>query len=104
MIYQRTGVFFNSLRVLYQGESLKELLDKNKYDSITVISYDDIGLEKEGFGLMRKKLANIHLDGSIEEIFGRFARRTQQEISKTYKIPELEFRIADPDLQGTYNL
>ena len=104
MIYKRFGLFFNSLRVLHQGENLKELLNKNKYDSMTVISYDKLNLEKEGFGLMQKKLANINLGDTIEEILGKFARRTKQEIEKTYKIPELEFRIADPDLQKTYNL
>lgn len=104
MIYQKSGLFLNSLRVLYQGENLKKLLDKKKYDYITVISYGDLGLEKEGFSLKRKRLANIHLNGSTEEILGKFARRTQQEIARTYKIPELEFRIADTDMEKTYGL
>lgn len=104
MIQEKNRLLYRSLRVLHQDENLKELLDKNKYDYITVISYVDLGLEKEGYSLKRKKLANIHLDGSIEEILGKFARRTQQEIARTYKIPDLEFRIADADIKKTYDL
>ena len=104
MIFKKNKFFLHSLRVLYQGENLKELLDKNKYGYITVISYNDLGLEKEGYGLVHKKLANIHLGGTIEEILGRFARRTRQEVLGTYKIPNLEFRLANDDLKKTYNL
>jgi len=104
MIFRKNKFFFRSLRVLYQEENLEELLDKSKYDFITVIAYDDLGLEKKGFELKHKKLANIYLDGTIEEICNRFARATWQEIAKTYKIPELEFKIADPDKETTFRL
>lgn len=104
MIYEKNKIFFRSLRILYQEENLENLLDKNKYDDITVISYEPLNLEKQGFGLMRKKLANILLDGTIDEISGRFARRTWQEITKTEKIPGLEFKINDPDSKSTYKL
>ena len=104
MIYEKNNIFYRKLRVLHQEENLKELLDKNKYDDMTVISYVPLELEKEGFGLMRKKLANIRLDGTLDEISGKFARRTWQEITKTEKIPGLEFRINDPDREGTYRL
>ncbi|MBI3046081.1 MAG: hypothetical protein HYY86_00840 [Candidatus Harrisonbacteria bacterium] len=104
MIFKKNKFFLHSLRVLYQGENLRELLDKNKYDYITVISYNDLSLEKEGYGLVRKKLANIHLGGTIEEILDRFARRTRQEVLGTYKISNLEFRLANDDLKKTYNL
>ena len=104
MIQEKNKFFFRSLRVLYQGEILEKLLDKNKYDFITVISYRDLGLEKKGFELKRKKLANIRLDETVEEIFDGFARATRQEIAKTYKIQELDFRIADPNREKTYCL
>ena len=71
MIFRKNKFFFRSLRVLYQEENLEELLDKSKYDFITVIAYDDLGLEKKGFELKHKKLANIYLDGTIEEICNR---------------------------------
>ena len=104
MIQERNKLLFRSLRVLHQQENLKELLDKNKYDYITVISYSDLGLEKEGYILKHKNLANIALNGAIEDVLERFARRTKQEVLSTYKIPELEFKIADQDLKTTYKL
>ena len=104
MIQERNKLLFRSLRVLHQKENLQELLDKNKYDYITVISYGDLGLEKGGYILKHKKLANISLNGTIEDILERFARRTKQEVLSTYKIPELEFKIADQDLKTTYKL
>ncbi len=104
MIYKKRKFFLNSIRVLHQNEDLGELLDKTKYDYMTVISYRDLGLEKQGFGLIKKKLANIRLNGSLEEITAKFARRTQQEIMKTFKITELKFTVGDTDFHGTYAL
>ena len=104
MRQQKNKLLFRSLRVLYQDEDLRELLDKDKYDHITVISYGDLGLEKEGYTLKHKKLANIALNGTIDTILEKFARRTKQEVLSTYKIPELEFKIADQDLKTTYKL
>ncbi|MDO8493077.1 MAG: hypothetical protein Q7S19_00830 [bacterium] len=94
----------DSLRVLYQDEDLGVLLDKKKYDLMTVISYSDLGLESSGFKCKHKKLANIYLNGTTEEILDRFARTTRQEVSQTYNISELEFKINDPDVDTTYNL
>lgn len=94
----------NSLRVLYQKENLSELLDKNNYDLMTVISYVDLGLESMGFKLRHKKLANIYLDGTLEEILNRFTRTTRQEVQQTYDISDLVFKIGDPDIETTYNL
>jgi len=104
MIFQKKILFFRSLRVLYQNEDLEKIADKNKYDYITVISYRDLGLEKQGFSLAHKKIANIHLSGDMESILNGFARRTRQEIQKTYTIPELEFKIDDQNLAETYKL
>ncbi|MBU4348149.1 hypothetical protein KJ671_01415 [Patescibacteria group bacterium] len=104
MIQEKNKLLFRSLRVLYQNENLKELLDKNKYDYITVISYDDLGLEEEGYSLKYKKLANIALNSTIEEILERFTRRTKQEVLSTYKVGEFEFKVADPNLKATYKL
>ena len=104
MIQEKNKLLYRSLRVLYQNENLRELLDENKYDYITVISYGDLGLEKEGYSLKHKKLANIALNGAIEEVLEKFARRTKQEVLSTYKIPGLEFRIADQDRKTTYKL
>jgi len=104
MIQEKNNFLYRSLRILHQNEDLGELLDKNKYYYITVISYADLGLEKEGYSLKHKKLANISLDGTAEEILATFARRTKQEVMVTFKLDGFEVRIADPNLEGTYEL
>lgn len=104
MIQKRNKLILRSLRVLYQNEDLVTLLDKNKYDYITVISYADLGLEKEGYSLKHKKLANIALNSTIDEVLEKFARRTRQEVLSTYKITDLEFRVNDQNLKETYRL
>lgn len=104
MIQEKNKLIFRSLRVLYQNEDLAALLDKNKYDHITIISYADLGLEKKGYSLKHKKLANISLNNSIENVLDKFARRTKQEVLSTYKIPGLEFKIADKNFKETYGL
>lgn len=104
MIQEKNKLIFRSLRVLYQNEDLGALLDKNKYDYITVISYADLGLEKEGYSLKHKKLANISLNDKIENVLDKFARRTRQEVLSTYKIAGLEFKINDQNLKETYRL
>lgn len=104
MIQEKNKLLFRSLRVLYQNENLKELLNKNKYDFITVISYNKLGLEKEGYSLKHKKIANIALNGTTGEILERFSRRTKQEIMATYKINKFEVRIPDLNFKETYKL
>ncbi|MDE2001735.1 MAG: hypothetical protein KGI60_04200 [Patescibacteria group bacterium] len=104
MIFTKHVLFFRSLRVLYQNEPLETLLDTRKYDYITVVSYADLGLEHRGFRVKKKTLANIRLNGTPEEIAGRFARRTQQEIKRTYAMPDLEIRVAEGDTEEAYGL
>ncbi len=104
MIFKKRKFLMNSLRVLYQNEDLSKLLDKSEYDIITVISYCDLGLEKDGFKCKRKGLANIHLYGSPEEILGRFVRTTRQEVNQTYDIEGLLFRVGEPNSKEMYEL
>ncbi|HEY4493134.1 MAG TPA: hypothetical protein VJB98_00745 [Candidatus Paceibacterota bacterium] len=78
LTHKKWGIF-KSVRVLYQGEALKF----SKWDYVTVISYSPLPLEKEGFSLTTKNIANIYLDGTDEEILGRFSRNTRNEILRT---------------------
>ncbi len=103
MITKKQFLSFRSLRVLYQSEDL-DLLLNNAYDYVTVIAYQDLGLEKKGFEVVKKKIANIYLDGSEEEILNRFTRTTRQEVAKTHEIPDLEFRIEDSNVEIEYRL
>lgn len=104
MIFLKNLLFLKSIRVLYQGESLGEITDKKRYDYITVISYTDLALEKEGFSVKHKKVANIYLTKTAEEILMGFSRSTRREIHKTQEIPELEFKFDDTNLAETYQL
>lgn len=97
--HKKFGVF-NSVRVLYQGEPL--IFGKNDY--VTVVSYEPLPLAKEGFGLKEKNLANIYLDGSDEEILARFSRNTRNEILRTEKILDLEFRVDDDYQKEIYSM
>ena len=104
MIFTKKKLFLNSLRVLYQDEDLSQLLDKERYDLITGISYADLGLDKSGFKLRHKNLANISLDGTLDDVLNKFTRTTRQEVQQTYNIPDLIFKIGDPETEKTYEL
>ncbi len=104
MISEKSYILFKSVRVLHQSENLEEIISKNKNNYLTIISYKDLGLEKRGFSLVHKKVINIYLEGSTEEILSRFNRRTEQEVKKTYSIPGLEFKIDDSNFDETYKL
>ena len=103
MIIEKKFLFFRSIRILYEDEDVSLLLKKERYDYAAVVSYEPVVLPV-GFRLKRKKVANIRLKGSMEEIFGRFSVSTRNEIHKTRKIDGLEFKVADDDIAGSYDL
>ena len=103
MIIEKKFLFFRSVRILYEGENISSLLDRKRYDYAVVVSYEPLRLPAN-FRLSKKKAANIRLNGSSEEIFGRFSVSTRNEIHKTRKIDELEFKIADENFKDSYDL
>ena len=71
---------------------------------MAVISYGELGLEKEGFKLKKKQLANVYLDGTSDEILNRFTRSTRQEIQQTFNNPDLAIKINDANFDEVYRL
>src|SRR6185295_9653471 len=98
MIFEKQFLFFRSLRVLYQQEDLEVLLSKD-YDYMTIISYEPLPLEVRGFTCTHKQVANIHLDAEPEVILKGFKRTTQQEIAKTYSIPDFKVVMEDENFE-----
>jgi hypothetical protein len=95
--------FFNTIRALFVNENLKEIIDKKKYSLISIISYQKLNID-DSFYKKQKKIVNIYLDCSMDDIFKRFNHSTQLEIKKTYKMDGFRFEMEDENLSGTYNL
>ena len=95
LIHRKFGLF-KSVRILLQRETLEQILKFSKWDYVTVVSYNPLPeLEKAGFVLTTKNIANIYLGErkSDEEILASFSRNTRNEIHRTETIQELRFMI-----------
>lgn len=105
MIYEKKKLhIFTSLRILHQGEDVLAILHEKKPDRLAVVSYKPLPLEEHGFTVKHKRVANLYLSGTIDDVFGTFSVSTRNEINKTFKMPDLEIRVRDNNREEAYHI
>jgi serine/threonine protein kinase len=104
MIETKNFIFVRSVRVLHQAEDIVRIVEENIGNYLTVVSYRDLGLERQGFSLVHKKIANIRLDKPLQEVVAGWSRGTRQEIERTRHNTDFKFRIGDSNHRETYEM
>ena len=100
----KNRLLFSSARVILDDETLKRVLAEKQYSYITGLSYNlfDFG---RNVSVKNKKTVSTDITKITDEQFlSQCSDTTRNEIRKTFKIAELDFKIPDENLDGVYNL
>ena len=95
------GVYINrkfglpvSARMIFQDKLFLDWIEKNKYPMIILISQNKVDVPNSA-NISSKKTANIDLKKDIKEILSNFNSTTRNEVRRTFKMDDLEFRRED---------
>ena len=103
MITESKKIIFKTASVVFDDELALKLAKEKKYDSLTILSYNDLDLA--GFSETRKKTPVIHLDKKTpEDILAGFNSTVRNEVRKTFKINELDFVEGPQYFDDAYEL
>ena len=102
MILENRKLCFKNILVLFEDNKLLDIINSGLYSRIIVTSYNQLNLEK--FKLRIKTTSLIDLQQNQDNIFSKFSDTTRNEISRTYKNNNLEFKFFDQANDESYQL
>ncbi len=104
MVIEKNYFFFKTLRVVLGDEKLREALHAKRHAYITGLSYN-ASLGEEEVRVKIKKTPVIDFAGRTDEDFLRAANdTTRNEIRRTFKTPELSFKIPDQNRKEIWRM
>jgi len=103
MIFLKKKFIFNTARVVMEDDKIEKFLDKNKYQKIVIITYNNFNLGKE-FHVHHKLTPNIYLNQKLDDILSKFNETTRNEIRKTFNNSELKLVACDKNFNEIYEL
>ncbi len=104
MVIVHRRFLFSSARIILDDEELKKALREKCYSYITGLSYNkfDFGPEVK---IKNKKTIVISVKNlSAEDFLWQSSETTRNEIRRTFKMPELFFRVPCEDAETIYRL
>lgn len=103
MVIERKKLGLKFIEVILDNSRALEIAaQKNNYDYINIISYDQLPISDD-FYLLKKQSARISLIGGLDSVMDTFDSTTKKHIKRTFKINNLSFKIPDDDFAKTYS-
>src|SRR3989344_9109484 len=97
MVIEQKHLFFSTLRVILDDETLKRAFQEKQYAYISGLSYNRFDFGKN-VRIKEKKTAIINMENDLDTIFAKFNDTTRNEIRKTYRMPDLAIVIEDKNI------